>query len=111
MVINLPTLEICLSNCNLSSRKYFFYALLICSFIFATPNDIFAQKEVKPLPPLSFDKGQLIYSPDSSGNRIPDFSYCGYKASEQPIPDLPVKVTVPLSKGDATQRIQSAIDY
>ena len=63
------------------------------------------------MPPLSFDKGKLIYTSDSLGNRIPDFSYCGYMASEKPIPTVPVKVIVPVSKGDATLRIQSALDY
>ena len=70
-----------------------------------------AQKTEKPVVPLSFEKGKLIYIPDSLGNRIPDFSYCGYKASEQPIPTVLVKVVVPVTKGDATLRIQSALDY
>jgi hypothetical protein len=70
-----------------------------------------AQKPEKPVVPLSFEKGKLIYTPDSLGNRIPDFSYCGYKASEQSIPTIPVKVVVPVTKGDATLRIQSALDY
>jgi hypothetical protein len=74
-------------------------------------NTISAQKETKPAPPLSSNHGKLVYTPDSLGNRIPDFSYCGYKASEQAIPLVPVKVVVPLSKGDATMRIQSALDY
>lgn len=72
---------------------------------------LLAQKPVKPVPPLSYEKGRLTYSPDSLGNRIPDFSYCGYKASEQAIPLVDVKVVVPIAKGDATLRIQSALDY
>ena len=74
----------------------------------------FAQKPPKPIPPpppVAFDKGKLVYSPDSLGNRIPDFSYCGYKASEQSIPNVEVKIVVPVSKGDASLRIQSALDY
>ncbi|MFM2364079.1 MAG: hypothetical protein RLZZ316_2981, partial [Bacteroidota bacterium] len=70
-----------------------------------------AQKTAKPVPPLYFDKGKLIYTPDSLNNRIPDFSYCGYKASEQAIPTLSIKVVVPVAKGDATIRIQAALDY
>ncbi len=83
--------------------------LLLILFIFqqALP----AQKTGKPVVPLAFEKGKLIYSPDSLGNRIPDFSYCGYMASEKPIPAIPVKVVVPVTKGDATLRIQSALDY
>ena len=70
-----------------------------------------AQKPEKPVVPLSFERGKLIYTADPNGDRIPDFSYCGYKASEQPIPTTPVKVIVPVTKGDATLRIQSALDY
>jgi hypothetical protein len=72
---------------------------------------VFGQKEAKPLPPLSFNKNQPVYTADSVGNRIPDFSYAGYKASEKKIPDIPVKIIVPVTTGDATNRIQSAIDY
>ena len=63
------------------------------------------------MPPLSFNKGQLVYTSDQLGNRIPDFSYCGYMASEKPIPTVAVKVIVPVVKGDATLRIQAALDY
>ncbi|WP_114782518.1 DUF6298 domain-containing protein [Botryobacter ruber] len=63
-------------------------------------------------PPVSLNKeGKLVYVPDAQGNRVPDFSYSGYMAGEQPIPDAPVKVVVPLTKGDATLRIQAALDY
>lgn len=69
--------------------------------------------KIKPVPPLEWQKdGTLIYHPDTLGNRIIDFSYTGYQASAVPIPDdIPVKVTVPLRSGDATNAIQSAIDY
>ncbi|HEY1022861.1 MAG TPA: pectate lyase, partial [Flavisolibacter sp.] len=70
-----------------------------------------AQKAQKPTSPLYVAKGVLHYTPDSLGNRIPDFSYCGYAASEEPIPTVAVKVVVPPTKGDATLRIQSALDY
>ena len=72
---------------------------------------LLAQKPDKPVVPLLFEKGKLDYTADSLGNRIPDFSYCGYKASEQPIPTIPVRVVVPVAKGDATLRIQSALDH
>jgi hypothetical protein len=87
--------------------KLFFFLLLVVS----SQQLLLAQKKVKPVLPLSVEKGKLIYTSDSLGNRIPDFSYCGYKASEQPIPDVPVKITVPKKPGDATARIQAAIDY
>jgi hypothetical protein len=72
---------------------------------------LLAQKQVKPVPPLYSEKGKLMYTSDKQGNRIPDFSYCGYKASEQPIPNVDVKIVVPVKAGDATLRIQSALDY
>jgi hypothetical protein len=74
-------------------------------------GNVCAQKAEKPLPPLSFSQGKLHYVPDSLGNRIPDFSYCGYKAGERPVPDAAIKIIVPVIQGDATLRIQSAIDY
>lgn len=69
-------------------------------------------KVVKPQPPVAEGKdGKLVYAPEPNGDRIPDFSYCGYMASEKPIPNVPVKVVVPVKKGDATVRIQAALDY
>lgn len=55
--------------------------------------------------------GRLVYGTDSAGNRIPDFSYCGYAASEREIPMVTVKVVVPRSEGDATLALQGAIDH
>ncbi|MDR1610458.1 MAG: DUF6298 domain-containing protein, partial [Candidatus Symbiothrix sp.] len=53
---------------------------------------------------------QAQLKPDSLGNQIPDFSYCGYQAGNVPIPGVPVKIVVPVVKGDATPYIQEAID-
>lgn len=76
-------------------------------------SDTYAQKN-KPAPPKPVapgPQGRLIYTPDEQGNRIPDFSYCGYKAGEQAIPNVAISVVVPFRKGDATRRIQAALDY
>jgi hypothetical protein len=71
-----------------------------------------AQKPAaKPQPPISWSQGKLQYASDSLGNRIPDFSYCGYKAGEQPIPVVTNNVQVNRPLGDATALIQAAIDY
>jgi hypothetical protein len=70
-----------------------------------------AQKVSRPVSPLVANRGKITYNPDSLGNRIVDFSYCGYMASDAVIPTVAVKVVVPVSKGDATLRIQSALDY
>jgi Family of unknown function (DUF6298) len=104
-------LKALLSAGKLCKRNFILYAVTACFIVLINPFHIAAQKEAKSLPPLSFDKGKLIYTSDSQGNRIPDFSYCGYMASEKPIPVVPVKVVVPPAKGDATLRIQSALDY
>lgn len=69
-------------------------------------------KPPKPVPPIAVGAdGRLAYATDEQGNRVPDFSYAGYMAGAQPIPNAPIRVVVPEGKGDATQRIQAALDY
>jgi len=53
----------------------------------------------------------ITYSQDARGNRILDFSYCGYRNSEQDIPSLENVVYVSHRSGDASEVIQRAIDY
>jgi len=50
--------------------------------------------------------------PEARGNRIPDFSYCGYGGGGVAIPDAPVRVTLKPTDGadDDGARIQAAID-
>ncbi|HEY1661635.1 MAG TPA: DUF6298 domain-containing protein [Verrucomicrobiae bacterium] len=55
--------------------------------------------------------GRLAYEADQEGNRVPDFSTCGYAGGDRQIPDAPVCVVVPPVSGDETSRIQKAIDY
>lgn len=69
------------------------------------------QAQPRPSPPVALDAGgRLAYTPDERGNRLPDFSYCGYMAGEQGIPNVPVRIVVPVKAGDATARIQAALD-
>ncbi|WP_255474367.1 DUF6298 domain-containing protein [Pontibacter qinzhouensis] len=87
-------------------------AWLLAGFLVANSAAWAQAKKAPPAPPVSVGAdGKLAYAPDSLGNRIPDFSYSGYMAGEHAIPDAPVKVVVPVVKGDATQRIQAALDY
>jgi hypothetical protein len=87
----------------------FFVAILIIWF---SPNSVFAHFETTPYSPVQISKdGKLSYKAAANGDRVPDFSFCGYMASEMPIPDVPVKVIVPVMKGDATAQIQTAINY
>jgi len=104
-------LKVAISKVNFCKTNYSIYALLLCIGFAAICKDASAQKTTKPLPPLSFSQGKLNYSFDSLGNRVPDFSYCGFMASESAIPDIPVKIVVPIVPGDATIHIQAALDY
>ncbi|WP_018630889.1 DUF6298 domain-containing protein [Niabella aurantiaca] len=89
--------------------KFFLSVLFSLLFIITKAQK---PKPVKPVLPVSVEKGKLIYNADSvTGDRIPDYSYCGYKASEEAIPLVPAKATVPVTGGDATALIQAAIDY
>ena len=54
--------------------------------------------------------GCLSYPEDADKNRIPDFSYAGYKNGSVDLPDVPVKVTLSPIAGDNTSHIQNAID-
>ena len=55
--------------------------------------------------------GKLAYLFGPQGNRVPDFSHAGYMGGGIPIPDAAACVVVPPGDGDATPRIQSAIEY
>jgi len=61
--------------------------------------------------PLQVKNSKITYTQDAKGNRILDFSYCGYKASEQDIPSVNNAIFVSQREGDATDAIQRAIDY
>jgi len=56
--------------------------------------------------------GKLVYVADERGNRIPDFSNCGYQGGGVKLPHVPVKETLEPGEGtdDDTSRIQTAID-
>jgi hypothetical protein len=69
-----------------------------------------APKKISPIISLGKD-GHLIYGLDERGNRVPDFSTCGYAGGDRRIPDLEVRVVVAPVTGDETARIQKALDY
>ncbi|KEO74254.1 DUF6298 domain-containing protein [Anditalea andensis] len=60
--------------------------------------------------PLSYKGGNLTYEADEKGDRIPDFSYCGYAGSEKAIPNVPARFVIGPQNSDATALIQAAID-
>lgn len=81
-------------------------SLSLCAAALAAPKP--------PPPPAAVEQGRdgkLTYAQSERGDRIVDFSYCGYMAADEPIPDVPVRVVVPARDGDSTERIQRAIDY
>lgn len=82
--------------------------LLAVGLFFASYFVGYAQDEPAPL---TWKEGKLVYQADSLGNRIPDFSHAGYAGGNKAIPEVPVKIIVPSQAGDATRRIQAAIDY
>lgn len=62
--------------------------------------------------PLKLEKnGGVTFVPDERGNTILDYSYCGYRMSEQAIPEAAVVVNVSCGTGDQYARLQKAIDY
>lgn len=86
--------------------------LMLSTFCFPLSSFSQTKKPVAPPKPIFKAKdGKLQYTPDSLGNRIPDFSYAGYSGGDKAIPMATIKVVVPVLAGDATLRIQSALNY
>ena len=56
------------------------------------------------------DDRRLLYRQDDLGNRIVDFSGCGYLGGQDGIPQVPARVVVEPADGDDRARIQAAID-
>jgi hypothetical protein len=54
--------------------------------------------------------GQLVYADYPRGDRVPDFSYAGYRAGEDELPTYPTFFVVEPQDGDDTSQIQAAID-
>lgn len=98
-------------TCRHMGLRVFSKAAVTIYVLFYTALQVNAQKPAPPVLPVVIQKGHVIYNADSvSGDKVPDFSYCGYKASEQDIPVVAIKAVVPLVKGDATATIQAAIN-
>jgi hypothetical protein len=73
-------------------------------------SSTFAQKKIPPPSPVQFQNGNLRYAPDALGNRVIDFSFAGYKASELEIGSPQVKFLLSPVKQDDASSIQAAID-
>src|SRR5579859_5083759 len=93
-----------------SARATYQAAAILAACVFYLPLVHAAPAKLSPLISMGKD-GRLLYHPDARGNRVPDFSNCGYTGGDQPIPNAPVQVVVAPVDGDETARIQKAIDY
>lgn len=90
-------------------RNVYMFICMVSMLVISIKAD--AQDKDQVFKPIAFqESGKLLFNKDSLGNRIPDFSFCGYKAGEIAIPEAKIKIRVPLKSGDATQRIQEAIN-
>ena len=57
-----------------------------------------------------YSNGRLSYASDSAQNRIPDYSYAGYRYGAASIPNVPEVSRLSATSGDQTARIQQALD-
>lgn len=73
-------------------------------WVFCTVMALYSQ------PTVQYKEGRLIYHADRQGNRMPDYSYCGYAASEILFAERAPVMTLEAPEGDATQLLQDAID-
>lgn len=61
--------------------------------------------------PVSLGSGdRLEYHTTPAGDRVPDFSSCGYRGGAESPPSVEIKFVVEALPGEATSRIQAAID-
>jgi hypothetical protein len=84
-----------------------FFTLILCVLALAVSA---APKKIAPIISTGAG-GRLVYDADTNGDRVPDFSTCGYAGQDRPVPNAPVRVVVAPVAGDETERIQKAIDY
>ncbi|MBE9002084.1 LysM peptidoglycan-binding domain-containing protein [Nostoc sp. LEGE 12447] len=54
--------------------------------------------------------GKLTYTSDKEQNRIPDYSYAGYRYGEIELPNVPEVLSISPIAGDNTAHIQKALD-
>jgi hypothetical protein len=93
------------------NKSFYSIALGVLAVHLATAQVIPPNPKTKQ-PPIQVGKdGKLVYNTDAQGNKVPDFSTCGYMGADAAIPEVSARVVVQAMNGDATSRIQSALDY
>ncbi|WNH11213.1 DUF6298 domain-containing protein [Thalassobellus suaedae] len=86
--------------------------IYVVLMVFVCPSIAFIHFKTTPDSPIHItDNHKLEYKIQPNGDRVPDYSYCGYMASESSLPNVPVKLIISETKTDATLLIQSAINY
>jgi hypothetical protein len=87
---------------NVMTRMHSAFLKLVPVFLLALSlhadpdDDVIIHKDIRtgPLVTRGAD-GRLVYTPYTNrGDRIIDYSFAGYKASEEPIPDIPAVATL-----------------
>lgn len=73
------------------------------------PTSVFAQRK-QSFSPLQLKGQSIVLNKDVLGNQLPDFSLCGYAASNKPITTPPVVIELKPEKGRDRINIQRAID-
>ncbi|HSH94171.1 MAG TPA: hypothetical protein VK968_08500, partial [Roseimicrobium sp.] len=92
--------------CN---RNFLLLTMALC--LLATPYKSLSAAKPDPRVVSTGADGKLIYKADARGDRVPDFSHTGYMGGGVAIPDVPIRVVVSPAEGDATDRLQAAIDF
>lgn len=103
------------------NRNTFFIAIWVVAAVFlristGVANAQTTDEGALDFSPLEATATDIRFNTYPNGDRIPDYSYCGYMGGEEPIPDLllnsvPV-IKVPCTGGeDAGAAIRQALDY
>ena len=87
-------------------KKHYFLVFLVFAIVLLQEN---SHAQTSSLVSVGTN-GKLIYTPDSKGNIVPDFSGVGYMNSEASIPTIDVVKTVNPVEGDNLANIQNAIN-
>jgi hypothetical protein len=83
---------------------------LICGILLFSAAALYGEEWQSSRVRVDPSTGRLVYISDSAGNRIPDFSYAGYKGGGVDPPAVPVARTLSPAAGDNTARIQAVLD-
>jgi hypothetical protein len=99
---------------SLTSRSHQL-AFLFCSVSLALASVVPPTRGAEAeRPPSSWvwqdENGKLAYRATETGDRIPDFSHCGYMGGGVSLPRVRVAIELEAGSGDDAPRIQAAID-